>query len=517
MHCFRNWLTVVIRFTVFERPVPADNITRRCVVFELQTPHQFAVWRDATYAVLLACSGGVKEKQDGTAWLISSYPSYKGNFRRPYEGHKLELASYRTKYDNTRKPPLSHDSVIKPHSMSKYRVLNSGSWASNPFSLDSKSAFQYLRSLCALEVTADGPYNALQFSVSGTTHTSNQIIASQDACSTTITLHDYEAFGHLRAGHKLQWRNMLKELRRGILSISHRDVHALFLQALWQAEAKSKSNAWHREAHSDAAESVFGLEAVKEITDLLDKIGDNWTWSYACGTLIVMAARILSITNEPDVQIAAVNFLKRARGVAHQWLTGIMGAEGRNAAHDTDTLSGSPAEASTRKQRQVLLIAMVCCSTFNVDEAFVSRVFEPSQDISLLVECRNVIYMNKPPALSSLPFVMRTFFDRDQLLALRLLPRLASCISTLPEARSELDEGIRALWDGYLPSRRWMVYNCPYERWYTTRTAEEDGLRSIDVHFNLLGTYRSPVSVGLTNHIVRRHPLCRPHNVWETS
>jgi len=487
---FSNRLTVVIRFTVFERPLPADNITRRCIVFELQTPHQFAVWRDATYAVLSACSGGIKEKADGVPWLISSYPSYKSHFCRPYEGHKLELASYRTKYDNTRKPPLSHDAVIRPHSMSKYRVFKSGSWASNPFSSESEAASRYLRGLCAMEVTPDGPYKTLQFSVLGTAHTSNQIIASQDTCSTTITLHDFEAFGHLRAGHKLQWRNMLKELRRGVLSISHRDVHVLFLQTMWQAEAKSKNNMWHREAHADATESAFGLEALEEITDLLDKIEDNWTWSYACGTLIAMAARILSITNERDVQDIAVKFLKRARGVAHQWLTEIVGTQGENASDDTNITSASPAEASSQKQRQVLLVAMVCCSTFNVDEALVDRVFEPSRDVSLLVECRSHIYMNKPPALSTLPFVMRTLFERDQRLALRLLPRLANCIRTLPGARNGLDEGIRALWDRYVPSRRWMVYNSPYERWYTTRTVEEDGLRGIDVHLNLLGIYR---------------------------
>jgi len=482
------WLNAVIRFTVFECPLPDDNIARRCVVFEIQPPHQFAIWRDATYAVLSACSGGIKEKPDGIPWLISSYPNYKSRFCRPYGGHKLELASHRTKYDEQRKPPLSHDTVIRPHSMSKYRVLNDGLWVSNPFSSDSETAFRYLRDLCAMEVTADGPYKTLQFSVSGTNHTSNQIIASQDACSTTITLHDYEAFGHLRAGRKLQWRNMLKELRRGILSISHTDVHVLFLQALWQAEAKSKRNEWRREAHADAAELAFGLEALEEMVNLLDKIEDNWTWSYTCGTLIAMAARILSLTNEPDVQNAAVTFLERARGVTHRWLKEITGAQGRDVLDDTDIAIKSSAEASRQKQRQILLVALVCCSTFNVDESLIDRVFDSARDISLIVECRNIIYTNKPPTHSSLPFALRAFFDRDQLLALRLFPKLADCIRTRAEARNGLDEGIRTLWDAYIPSWKWVVYNRPFKRWYTTRTSEEGGLRGIDVHFNLLGT-----------------------------
>jgi hypothetical protein len=377
--------------------------------------------------------------------------------------------------------------------MSKYRVLNNGLWASNPFSQDPNSAYQYLRSLCAMEVSSDGPYKALQYSVSDTTHTSNQVIASQNSCSTTITLHDYEAYGHLRAGHKLQWRNMLKELRRGILSISHRDVHVLFLQALWQAEAKSKSNAWRREAHIDAAESAFGLEALEEMTDLLDKIENNWTWSYACGTLVAMAARILSLASGQEVQGAAIMFLKRARTVAHQWLKEITGAQGRDSVDDTDITNTSSAEAILQKQRKILLVAMVCCSTFNVDEALVDCVFEPAQDISLLVECRNLIYMNKPPVIGSLPFTLRAFFDRDQLLALRLLPRLAEYLRTRQEARHGFDEGIRVLCDGYIPSGRWMVYRSPYERWYSTRTVEEDGLRGVDVHFNLLSTNGSCV------------------------
>ena len=151
-------LTIVVRITVFEHLLPDDIITRNCIVFELQTPHQFAVWRDATHAVLSACSGGIMEKQDGVPWLISSYPSYKSRFCRPYEDHKLELASYRTKYDKTRRAPLSRDTVIRPHSMSKYRVLKNGTWALNPFSSNSEAAPRYLRGVCAMEVTPDGPY-----------------------------------------------------------------------------------------------------------------------------------------------------------------------------------------------------------------------------------------------------------------------------------------------------------------------------------------------------------------------
>jgi hypothetical protein len=489
------WLTVIIRIAVFERILPADKITRKCVAFELQTPYEFAVWRDATYIVLQACSGKLGQINDrGSLSSITTYPGYKSYFSPAYAGRKLGLAApYHVRYSMTETPPLTLEMIIKSHSMSDHQSSINGRVASNQFSAVRSDAFRYLRTICAMEVTRDGPYNTLRFAVEGTTHTSNQIITAQYKCPTVITLHDYEAFGHLRAGHKLQWRNMLKEIRRMVLSLSHSDVHILFLQAMWQVEAKSKSDKWYREAHEDVVEPVFGLEAVEEMTNLLYKIKDNWTWCSACGTLIAMAARILSTTDEQSVQSAAITFLRQARQVVHQWLKEIIKPQMSNTfvEDDTEAANTLPAEENLRKQRRVLLVALVCCSTFNVDDAFINRVFEPVHDLSLIVECRNLICLNRPPKRDSLPFALRMLLERDELLALRFLPRLAACIDTLPAARNGLDEGIRALWDGYAPGGKWSAYKIPYERWYTTRTAEKGGLKGVDVHYNLLGIHIS--------------------------
>ena len=107
------------------------------------------------------------------------------------------------------------------------------------------------------------------------------------------------------------------------------------------AEAKSKQNAWRREAHLDATEPTFGSEALEEMMDLLGRIEDNWMWSYACETLIAVAARILSVTNEWDVQTAVIKFLERARGVAHRWLKEITRVQERTIGRS------HPAEANS--------------------------------------------------------------------------------------------------------------------------------------------------------------------------
>ena len=423
---------------------------------------------------------------DGDPLLLSSYPGYNKWFTNPYPGCKLALAAYKAKYDTSYPPPMSQHDAIKPHSMNKYRVLSEGVWASNPFSLYHEASFQHLPELLAMEIDSNGPYGHLQPAVSTTTYTPNQIIASQDICPESITLHDHEAFGHIRAGHKLQWRSMLRELRRGILNISHRDVYLLFLQAMWQAGPKSKDNDWRRESHVDGDEVVFGLEALQEMEAVLDSIQDNRTWAYASGLLIAMAARILSLTDEPRVRDASIGFLHRMRRVVQKWLKEIARADER-----TDTEIGIADEAgdgTVERTKQTLLLAILGCSTFDVDDEHIDRVFQSAQDVSFLVECRNTICMNKPPVLDTLQFSLRILFHRDELFAIRLLPRLSTRIGALPGRESGIDKGIKSIMHGYMPTGTWKEYG-QHPRWYSTSTAAGDGFKSREVHFNLLGMY----------------------------
>ena len=428
----------------------------------------------------------------GEPWLLSTYTGCDKWFIKAYPDCKLELAAYRGMYHTSYpinysppnfRPPISQQDAIKLHSMNRYRVLTGGAWGHNPFFLSRETSFQYLHNLLTMKIDSSGPYRSLQPAVSTTTYTSNDVIASQSTCSESITLHDHEAFGHIRAGHKLQWRSMLRELRRGVLNISHRDVYLLFLQAMWQAGPKSKGNEWRRESHLDGDEGAFGLEAVQEMEAVLDIIQDNWTWAYGCGVLIAMAARILSLTDKPKVRDTAISLLHRVRRVIHKWLKEITGADER-----TDTEFDEAGDGAVERTRQTLLLAILGCSTFGVDDEHIDRVFQSAQDVSLLVECRYTICMKTPLELDTLPFSLRILCHRDRILAIRLLPRLSARIGSLPGGESGIDEGIKSIWHGYMPTGRWHNYG-QHNRWYSTRTAAGQGFKSLDVDFNLLSTH----------------------------
>jgi hypothetical protein len=104
------------------------------------------------------------------------------------------------------------------------------------------------------------------------------------------------------------------------------------------------------------------------------------------------------------------------------------------------------------------------------------------------VECRNTICMNKPPVLDNLVFSLRILLHRDELFAIRLLPRLSARIGALPGGESGIDGGIKCIWHGYTPTGKWKEHE-QHNRWYSTGTAAGHGSRSLEVHFNLLGMH----------------------------
>jgi hypothetical protein len=109
--------------------------------------------------------------------------------------------------------------------------------------------------------------------VSGTEHTSNDIIACQADCPKEITLHEFIAFSGLRSGPRLQWLNIARELASPYLSFRREEVHTLVTQAAWQLGPLSDGV---REWHVDLSISTFGNALLRELESHLEKIGTNW-------------------------------------------------------------------------------------------------------------------------------------------------------------------------------------------------------------------------------------------------
>lgn len=265
-----------LHINVHEWPLPDNDQTAIMVVFELACPPVFSRWREMTYNVLTSV-GKLGSPQ-------TSAEPYKMLNR--YEA----LSSFHT----TRSSPFVLASDAKPFVVCHYSQMNirgdtredtvcvnnglipylyhsdsSVRLSSQPLSTSSIVYF------CSPALASNGPYCHLQKTVDFTTHTSNEVLADQASCPKELNLLEHIAFASMRAGGRLQWLNILRELRAGTVTFSSPDVHHLITQAIWQIGPLT-SGVVHRDWHLDLEDSSFSASVLHESRALLESIGENW-------------------------------------------------------------------------------------------------------------------------------------------------------------------------------------------------------------------------------------------------
>lgn len=78
---------------------------------------------------------------------------------------------------------------------------------------------QSIKKFATFNVERGSPYEILQWTLNGTTHTQNEVLARQFECPQSLTLNEYKNFGSLRAdGHRLQLRKLYAMIETDSLS-----------------------------------------------------------------------------------------------------------------------------------------------------------------------------------------------------------------------------------------------------------------------------------------------------------
>ena len=180
-------------------------------------------------------------------------------------------------------------------------------------------------------------------------HEQNAVIAEQENCSRELSLHEFIAFGLLRAdGERLQWLNIKRELAASNLDLNTEAVCTLFTQAAWQAGSKGAGKSKHyklrsganidadrqgilseempdqhstlRMSHSQFLNVDFCKELMSAITSNLNNIKANWKSDHALSLLIIITLRTLSLSTEATIVSGAMRLLQQIRAVAERWV-----------------------------------------------------------------------------------------------------------------------------------------------------------------------------------------------------
>ena len=462
---------------VHEWPLPETDLRAKAAVFELDVPTVVSKWRDTTYHMLVDMlsvepDARSPRRHKGKQERVYSLRDYEGlqKFVRSQAG-RLQLASptkpFVVSHYRRQKISQANNSTICVNNGLQYAMYDPTRMRWTEELLDRCD----VREQCTPSLRA-GPYTGLQYALNNTIHTSNDVIASQADCPETLTMHEFYAFGTLRSGHRLQWRNIARELTARILNFNRYEIYALIVQAAWQVGPSSEGQV-SREPHVDLEEIEFGRSLLAVLDDALGTIEGNWQGVLAARTFVALAARLLSLSPFEVVHTGCFRFLRRARAILLHW-TREVGQKLQEVGRE---------EELRDLNARTLEMALTCHGTFDVDSHHVRDLLERDKDIAVLTECSSIVYDRYPVVVEDQPAWIIPLLHRYRRVSCMLEPFLRQRVL---EARNGLDKTIGRLWAGYVSGSPWTALETPCERWLVTRTSSGEGVSSMHVHFNLL-------------------------------
>ncbi|KAJ7089853.1 hypothetical protein B0H15DRAFT_839505, partial [Mycena belliarum] len=458
--------------TVFEWPLPENDVLKRLVLFELRLPAVFSIWRDTTYYLAKNHSKSPQTSASNTPEVIlQNYSQLAPSFASNIPKQRITIASttnsfLRSHYEK-HSFPCSETDVILNHPL-RYELWETAArqWLGSEFpSIE-------IRSWCTPRFPIS-PYTALSWTADSTIHTPNEVIARQSECPPELSYHEWEALGHLRAGVRLQWRNMMLQIITGVVNLADPAVHLLFRQAAWQAELSTNAGelAHFREAHFDLSQEDFGREIVDVLHKRLESISENWKEGWTAATLATLACRLISLSTSEAVKTRALAFLSGLRKILFGWMKEVLAKL---------PLATKPPDRANLVDR-VLQLAASCRSTFDVGTTLARSIFDNRNAVYMFIRCGVSLCNYSPPQTSNLNPALRYSLERDTIISAEAFSPLAEAIS---QNSKGLDDAVLDVWEGFRRGiEPWQVVE---GRWMKCSTSASVGEKVQSVHLNLL-------------------------------
>ncbi|KAI9432103.1 hypothetical protein H4582DRAFT_1821614 [Lactarius indigo] len=456
-----------LRITVHEWPLPQATLQAQFVVFELSPPRAFSTWREITYKILYDIGSPNAADYAEPKLFLDAYSGLSYCAVR-HEYHRITIASTtksfsdQSHYKTVGIPADDYDVLLNNGLSFKLYDRKANSWAARPFLGSTLTRF------CTPPIPISSPYDKVHSFVSGTHHTSNEVIAAQADCPLELSLHEYMAFAGLRSGPRLQWLNIARELSSPSLSLRREEVHTLITQAAWQLGPLSDGE---REWHTDLGYPSFGRTILKELEALLGRIKANWQEEVTVRTIALLTSRLLSSALDPDICRSGCMLLREVRSVLHKWIGEL--SSKLETADDEKTRNDL--------HRRLCILATTCLSTYDVRPEHIPWALSSNSDFAIAVHCAVVVHDNTPPTLKDddSGYLTRLLNRHRRLLHL-LEPILLQGVRLNPMG---FDDGLANVWKGFRrqTSSDWHVLPNHNSRWISCRV--EGGQ---EVHLNIL-------------------------------
>jgi hypothetical protein len=454
-----------MEIAVHEWPLPVSQLQAEVVVFELDCPVSFNMWRTATFHLLVdLCSSSVEPQKPYI--VLSKYPALHSYFVQ-HPRSRISLASdtkpFVVTHYNKTSIPTTQDRVCVNNGLSFY-----GFYSHDHILISASLGPFDVRRYCTYELQS-GPYHDLQKYANTTSHTSNEVMANQADCHVDLSIHEYIAFGHLRSGGLLQWLNVLRELRGRSLSFRRYEVHSLVAKTVTHVGPLDDTEwTWHRELQRPS----FCYALLGELESLVWDVEANWLESATMDTISFLLRRLLTSSPDQAVSLRALGLLRTVRGKVFSWVEELSAKLTKTPGDDE--LRGFLRDA-----------AAICRSTFDIDPSMIRNLIHSAEDIGVLLYSAILIHDHTPSDVSCHSTYSQLLLDRDRRLSLVLESVVSDVIQADPSNRG-IDFAVSWVWSDYRPGSKWTPLQNPNSRWLSCRTASTTEQSSQVVYFNLL-------------------------------
>lgn len=283
-----------------------------------------------------------------------------------------------------------------------------------------------------------------------------------------MALEEYKEWAALPLGRHIQWPNILLQLAMPSVDFKKPETTLVFLQCIYQA-GPSTSSSVLREAHDFFNRDSNAKHVIQELTEALQRVKGNWESSQALRTFAATACRVLSLSKSDAVRIACLTFLSSARAVAIGWVRDLR--EKAYAADDPDDRTAFIVKS--------VEVALVCTSTFDVDEHFLPNLLAKDNNTSILIQCSIIVQEGE----RSQP---RTLEHRLALLQMRCKRLLQRSHQIMAQHSTQIDDAVQKLWSAYVPVNiSWTQVAGVGDHWLDTDTVLLQG-NSVSAHYDLL-------------------------------
>lgn len=297
-------------------------------------------------------------------------------------------------------------------------------------------------------VEIGSPYESLQWTLVGTDHTQNEIIARQFECPPSLTLCEYKNFGSLRAdGHRLQLRKLYATIETESLSFETLSVQALIMQTIWEVGPNNPLAVQWNETHEDFTDPKFATAMIDLIDKFINTQKCNWKHPLKLLMAALIAVRVFEMNDDNNVADRIAQLLVKLRDIAYDWI-----AKVQTAMLETET------EADVEKLRMNLVeISISGAVTYFVhfrhqyfDKIFIGSLMNSITAVRFWLEflvtiSGNILLSNKKENIKTSSKLNQEMFQRlVHRIGVQLQSKLKEIITNDP---SDVFEFIKSQWN----------------------------------------------------------------------